>query len=67
MSFYKLEATYNVTKLDNYKYSYKSPKTYKYYFRGYAAVVDQQLYNLSRGATVKVKSISEQEYIKGTR
>lgn len=67
MSFYKLEATYKtVPTAANLAGGRKTQsKTYKYFLSSYESMSLRLRNELLNKATVKVKSISEQEYIKG--
>lgn len=63
MSFYKLEASYPYTTL----YGDKKRKIYKYWYNSVDTLIHQVKYDLSLGAKVAVKEISESEYIRGLK
>lgn len=65
MSFYKLESTFKTVEFDNGKYPYNSKKTYNYWCNTEDTMLLRLREDLSSGAKVVVRSISENEYMKG--
>lgn len=61
MSFYKLEAFYSYTT----NYGKKKNKAYKYWYNSLDSLIHQIRHDLSQGAKIVVKEISEYEYIRG--
>lgn len=62
--FYKVESTFPVVKPDNHKHPYRSKKTYKYFYRSKVAMLIQLEQDLTRKGTVKIREISETEYVR---
>jgi hypothetical protein len=67
MNYYKLEATHNIISISNKKYPYKSKRTYKYFCGSYEIMLIRLNDCLNNKGKAVVKSISEAEYVRGTR
>lgn len=65
MSFYKLEATHNVIPLGGK--SGRAKKTYKWFCISYDVMLMRLQTELRCKGTVKVKEISQAEYVRATR
>lgn len=63
MAFYKLESTYRVIANSGSK----NKKTYKYFCDSWKSMKLRFVHDLELGAAVKVKEITEQEYVRNTR
>ena len=63
MKHYKLEARYRYLTA----YGKRSHKTRSFYFQQMGSIIAQMKYELSLGAKISIKEISEAEYVKGIR
>lgn len=62
MAYYKLESTYRVIA----NKGSKNKKTYRYFCNSWRSMKLRFVHDLELGATVKVKEITEHDYIKGS-
>jgi hypothetical protein len=67
MAYYKLEATHPIIAIDNRKQTYRSKRTYKWFYNSYDAMSTSLKTELDLKGKVTVKEISESEYTKGEK
>lgn len=69
MPFYKLESTYKtvLTAANRSKERKTKSRTYKYYFNSSNSMLFRFEDEIEKGSTVRVKKISEADYVRNTR